>query len=94
MYILFEGIDTCGKTTQIELLKGKFDNLLVTKEPGGTNNGIKIRKLILNGKIYSKQAEILLFLADRAEHFEEVIKPNKSKLIVSDRGLISGLLMH
>jgi dTMP kinase len=91
MYILFEGVDTCGKTTQIELLKEKLDNIVTTKEPGGTSTGSKIRSLVLDGKIHSKQAEILLFLADRAEHFKQVIKPNQDKLIISDRGLISGL---
>jgi dTMP kinase len=91
MYILFEGVDTCGKTTQIELLKKKLDNIVTTKEPGGTSTGVKIRSLVLDGKIHSKQAEILLFLADRAEHFEQIIKPNQNKLIISDRGLISGL---
>ena len=77
MYILFEGIDTCGKSTQIELLAQKFEDIVVTKEPGGTAFGVKAREILLSDSLASKRAELLLFLADRAEHYEEVIKPNK-----------------
>ncbi len=91
MYILFEGIDTCGKSTQIELLKHRFHNSIVTKEPGGTNFGVEARSILLRDELKSKRAELLLFLADRAEHYEEVIKPNKNKLILSDRGFLSGI---
>lgn len=92
MYILFEGIDTTGKTTQIEKLKSLFTNLVTTKEPGATTLGIKIREILLNRDFeISSNAELLLFLADRAEHYEKVIKPNVDKLVVSDRGFISGL---
>lgn len=91
MYILFEGIDTCGKTTQIELLKQEFKKIIFTKEPGATEFGIKAREILLSGSIKSKKAELLLFLSDRAEHYEEVIKPNLNKTIISDRGFISGI---
>ncbi|HHD74998.1 MAG TPA: dTMP kinase, partial [Nitratifractor sp.] len=91
MYILFEGIDGCGKTTQIELLKEQFKDIVVTKEPGGTPFGVKARELLLHTKITSSRAELLLFLADRAEHYSEVIAPNSDKLIVSDRGFLSGV---
>lgn len=91
MYLLFEGIDGCGKSTQIEKLKETFSDIITTKEPAGTALGVKIRELILNGEEISKEAETLLFLADRAEHFNRVIKPNRDKLIVSDRGFISGV---
>lgn len=91
MYILFEGIDGCGKTTQIELLKEQFKDIVVTKEPGGTPFGVKARELLLHTKIASSRAELLLFLADRAEHYSEVIAPNRDKLIVSDRGFLSGV---
>ena len=90
MYLLFEGIDGCGKSTQIERLKEKFSDIIITKEPAGTKLGEKIRELILKEDI-SKEAETLLFLADRAEHYNRVIKPNRDKLIVSDRGFISGI---
>lgn len=91
MVVLFEGIDTCGKSTQIELLKQKHPEIITTKEPGGTTFGIKAREILLESSIISKRAELLLFLADRAEHYEEVIRPNDHKLIISDRGFISGI---
>ena len=91
MYILFEGIDTCGKSTQIELLAQKFDDIVVTKEPGGTKFGVKAREILLSDSLASKRAELLLFLADRAEHYEEVVEPNKHKVVISDRGFLSGI---
>ncbi len=91
MYILFEGIDTCGKSTQIELLAQKFDDIIVTKEPGGTKFGVKAREILLADSLASKRAELLLFLADRAEHYEEVVAPNTNKVIISDRGFLSGI---
>ena len=91
MYILFEGIDTCGKSTQIELLAKNIPDLVITKEPGGTKFGIKAREILLADTLSSKRAELLLFLADRAEHYQEVIKANKDKVVVSDRGFISGI---
>jgi len=91
MYILFEGIDTCGKSTQIELLAQNIPELIITKEPGGTQFGIKAREILLADTLSSKRAELLLFLADRAEHYQEVIKANKDKVVVSDRGFISGI---
>lgn len=91
MYVLFEGIDTCGKTTQIELIAQNFDNVIITKEPGGTAFGKHAREILLQDSLSSKRAELLLFLADRAEHYAQVIKPNKDKLIVSDRGFLSGI---
>ena len=91
MYILFEGIDTCGKSTQIELLSQKFNDIVATKEPGGTKFGVKAREMLLADSLASKRAELLLFLADRAEHYEEVINPNKDKTVISDRGFLSGI---
>ncbi len=91
MYILFEGIDTCGKSTQIELLAQKHPEILLTKEPGGTSFGIKAREILLADSLASKRAELLLFLADRAEHYEEIIEPNRDKIVVSDRGFVSGI---
>jgi len=91
MYVSIEGIDTAGKSTQIEILKNKFPNAVFTKEPGGTALGIKLRELILSGQINSNIAEMFLFLADRAEHTKEVIIPNLDKLIISDRSFISGI---
>ena len=91
MYVLFEGIDTCGKSTQIALLAQKYPQIITTKEPGGTAFGIQARTILLKDSLRSKRAELLLFLADRAEHYEEVIKPNLNKTIISDRGFLSGI---
>jgi len=91
MVILFEGIDTCGKSTQIALLAQKHPELLITHEPGGTPFGEQARGILLSDSLSSKRAELLLFLADRAEHYEEVIKQNSDKTILSDRGFLSGI---
>ena len=47
MYIVFEGVDCLGKTTQIELLKNEFRDVIFTKEPGGTAVGLTLRELLL-----------------------------------------------
>lgn len=91
MLVTFEGIDAVGKTTQLNLLKESYKDAIFTKEPGGTKFGESLRELLLNSSDISFRAEVLLFLADRSEHFEKVIKPNQNKLILSDRGFISGI---
>jgi dTMP kinase len=91
MYILFEGIDTCGKSTQIELIKKRYPEIITTYEPGGTSFGKRAREILLEDSLASKRAELLLFIADRAEHYEEVVEPNKDSLVISDRGFISGI---
>lgn len=91
MYILFEGIDGAGKSTQIARLAAAFPQAIVTKEPGGTKLGENLREILLKENDLNKRAEILLFLADRAEHFGKIIKPNLDKMILSDRGFVSGM---
>jgi len=91
MVILFEGIDTCGKSTQIAMLAEKYPALLTTHEPGGTVFGEKAREILLSDTLSSKRAELLLFLADRAEHYREIIQPNHHRTILSDRGFLSGI---
>jgi dTMP kinase len=91
VYILFEGIDTCGKSTQIERVSQKLENTIITKEPGGTTFGQEARAILLQDKLSSKRAELLLFLADRAEHYTQIIQPNPNKIILSDRGFLSGI---
>lgn len=97
MYIALEGIDTCGKSTQIKYLKEKYPKAIITKEPGGSALGAQIREMILREQntdqnvCMDSKTEFLLFLADRAEHTAKVIKPNQDKLIISDRSLISGI---
>jgi len=91
MYVIFEGIDTCGKSTQIELLRRRHPEAIVTREPGGTPFGEKAREILLETGVQSRRAELLLFLADRAEHYEEVVRPHRSGLVFSDRGFLSGI---
>ncbi len=91
MYIAIEGIDTAGKSTQISRLREAYPEALITKEPGGTTIGGRIRDIVLNGGVQSAKAEFLLFLADRAEHMQEVIKPNLNGMIISDRSVVSGV---
>lgn len=92
MLINFEGVDGAGKSTQINLLKEVYKDAIITKEPGGTELGLMIRNYLMSSasKI-SQRAEIFLFLADRAEHYEKVLKPNYGNLILSDRSFVSGL---
>jgi dTMP kinase len=91
MYLIFEGVDTCGKSTQVELLKKAYPDAIITKEPGGTRLGRKLREMILHEGVQNHKTELFLFMADRAEHYHEVIAPNLDKLIISDRGFISGI---
>ncbi len=91
MYVAIEGIDTAGKSTQIDALRSLFPEAVITKEPGGTPAGVDIRNMVLHGNLKSKTAELLLFLADRAEHTESVILPNMNRLIISDRSAVSGM---
>ena len=89
MYIALEGIDTCGKTTQIDILKEKLSDFFFTKEPGSTKFGQYLRKMVLDTKLENRKSEMFLFLADRAYHNENILK--KYDKIVSDRSLISGI---
>lgn len=95
MYVALEGIDTCGKSTQSVLLQAYFPQAIFTKEPGGSALGATLRDIILQSQggehHISQMAEFFLFLADRAEHIAKVIKPNPTKLIITDRSLISGI---
>lgn len=94
-YVVLEGIDTTGKSTQIALLRGRYKNAIFTKEPSGGDFGIMIRNLALQGSSgdISNLTQTMLFLADRANHTERVIAPNLNagRLVISDRSLISGV---
>ncbi|MDY7035985.1 MAG: dTMP kinase [Thermodesulfobacteriota bacterium] len=93
MFISFEGIEGCGKTTQIKRLVKKIEGfgipLITTLEPGGTMIGETIRHILLNShnKKLSPLTELILYSADRAQHIEEVIKPalNQKKWVICDR---------
>jgi dTMP kinase len=91
--ISFEGLDGAGKTTQIELLehwlKSRHISYVRTREPGGTELGMQVRRLVLShpDMPISPLAEAFLFQADRAEHCVEVILPalEEGKLVITDR---------
>ena len=92
-FVSFEGIDGCGKSTQLERaadwLEAKGLPVLRTREPGGTPIGRKIREVLLdpeNGNL-CPDSELLLYLADRIQHLQEVILPAKASgtLVLCDR---------
>jgi dTMP kinase len=93
LFITFEGIEGCGKTTQIRRLVRNLEKRGIacraTLEPGGTEVGKKIRKILLDSrnKGLTPLAELMLYEADRAQHVEEVIKPALSQgmWVLSDR---------
>jgi len=91
-FITFEGIDACGKTTQIELLSEYLNSIkeenIIVREPGGTSISEEIRKILLDEKNdISSYTETLLFLSSRSQLINEVIKKNinKRKFILCDR---------
>lgn len=92
-FITFEGIDGCGKTTQMRLLGQYLTErgvaVVPTREPGGTELGRKVRSALLDGVAGSVEplAELLLYAADRAQHVRRVILPalNLGKVVLSDR---------
>jgi dTMP kinase len=93
MFITFEGIDFCGKSTQVELLQNylikKSKNVLLIREPGGTEISEKIRDILLDKKNYkmAMESEILLFSASRAQLVREKIRPflEQGYYVISDR---------
>lgn len=91
MFVSFEGIDGSGKGTQVQLftdyLQRKSVDFIYVREPGGTPLGEQIREILLTGQAMTSKAELLLFLASRAQLVETVIKPSlaQGKLVVADR---------
>jgi dTMP kinase len=92
--IVFEGVEGCGKTTQMQLcfqwLESLNISVLLTREPGGTELGKDLRALLLEkslSKPVGEITELLLYAADRAQHIEEELKPNLAtgKFILCDR---------
>ena len=94
--IVFEGIEGSGKSYHISLVskylrKRKIDHLKI-REPGGTNNAEKIRKLILNNKsLFNRNTDLLLYLAARSENINMLKKYHKKKIILIDRFIDSTL---
>ena len=93
MFITFEGIEHCGKTTQSRLIADRLRNtrrsVVLTREPGGTPFGTAIRELVLQPSTdpIDTTAELLLFAADRAQHVRTLIQPALAdgKVVISDR---------
>ena len=93
LFVTFEGIEGCGKTTQIEMagrfLQRRGTPFIITVEPGGTQVGTELRKILLKGTSLHihERTELFLFAADRNQHVEEVIRPalNEDKVVLCDR---------
>lgn len=91
-FITFEGIDGCGKTTQLRLLATELSggglDVVTTREPGGTTLGQKLRAALLDVKeTVEPLAELLVFAADRAHHVRTLVRPAlaANKIVLSDR---------
>ena len=93
MFVTFEGIEGCGKTTQLERLADTLKRhgipLVTTFEPGGTRIGNDIRRILLDARNedLTPLTELILYAADRAQHIEELVKPalNQGKWVICDR---------
>jgi len=92
VFITFEGIDGCGKTTQARLLAKRLramgHEVVLTREPGGTRLGRRLRRLLLHPESeVCPEAELFLYLADRAQHVKEVIAPAlaRGEIVISER---------
>lgn len=92
LFITFEGTDGCGKTTQLNMaadfLKSKGYEVVITREPGALETGAKIRQILLHSEEkLSDYCEMFLFLADRAQHVDKLIKPSieQGKIVLCDR---------
>lgn len=92
LFITFEGVDGCGKSTQMQLLSEYLKNrgyqTVITREPGAKGLGEKIREILLHydGEV-SSRAESFLFLADRAQNIEKIVNPAVAdgKIVLCDR---------
>jgi dTMP kinase len=91
-FITFEGIDGCGKSTQLRMLASELrlrgHEVVDTREPGGTPLGARIRELLLDAQeSVEPLAELLLFAADRAQHVRALVRPALASdhIVLSDR---------
>lgn len=100
LFIVIEGPDACGKTTQIEMLRKYLEEnnkeIIMTREPGGTEISEKIRSLVLDpiNENMAKETEALLYAASRAQHYVEKIRPalEQGKIVICDRFVHSSLV--
>jgi dTMP kinase len=97
LFIVFEGIEGCGKSTQAGLFAERLIRAgiphVLTREPGGTAVGEQIRSVVLHGHDLPSETELLLVLAARAAHVQQVIRPGlqSGQIVVSDRYELSSL---
>ncbi|UWR21295.1 dTMP kinase [Sulfitobacter sp. S190] len=93
LFISFEGIDGSGKSTQVgrlaDALRARGHDVIVTREPGGSDGAEEIRALVLQGDPdrWSAETELLLFTAARRDHLERLIRPAlaQGKIVICDR---------
>lgn len=101
LFITFEGGDSAGKSTQIRLLREHLlqrrglspEAVLTTREPGGTELGVELRRLVMHGDHVAPRAEALLYAADRAHHIETLVRPHLATggVVLGDRYLDSSI---
>jgi len=99
VFVSFEGCEASGKSTQAEMLRARLDSMkveaIITREPGGTRLGERIRSILLDDQVGKIDAmtEALLFAADRAQQVVEVIRPalTKPRVVIADRYFDSSL---
>ena len=91
-FITFEGIDGCGKSTQLRMLASELrlrgQEVVATREPGGTPLGLRVRQLVLDSEEHvDPLAELLLYAADRAQHVRTHVRPalDSGHVVLSDR---------
>ena len=101
LWIVFEGGDGVGKTTQIDLIatwlaspEGGSHDVVTTREPGGTDLGRQLREAVMHGDHVAPHAEALLYAADRAHHVATVVRPalERGATVVQDRYLDSSIV--
>jgi len=95
LLIVFEGGEGAGKTSAMHALASTLDNPLLTREPGGTEEGLKLRALLLatDSPVWDPVAELLLLTAARVQHVNRVIRPalEAGRIVLCDRFIGSTL---
>ncbi len=100
-FVVFEGGDGVGKTTQIDLLSGHLRapagggfEVVTTREPGGTQLGQELRNAVMHGDHVAPRAEALLYAADRAHHIATKVRPalKRNAVVVQDRYMDSSIV--
>ncbi len=93
LFITLEGIDGCGKSTQLEMLSDALGlrgaDFIITRQPGGTLIGERVRDILLANASagLAPLAELMLYAADRAQHVSELVRPamESGRIVISDR---------